>query len=76
MKEREPIKGHKFAFDICTEDRVYHLASETEQERQEWLETLNTLLFVDPRRQVRAPSYGRLLQTYQLKQQTAKSPMH
>ena len=60
VKEREPIKGHKFAFDICTEERVYHLASETEQERQEWLETLNTLLFVEPRRQVRTDSYERL----------------
>ena len=75
VKEREPIKGHKFAFDICTEERVYHLASETEQERQEWLETLNTLLFVEPRHQVRMGSYERLRQTclHAQTQLTAKS---
>ena len=52
VKEREPIKGHKFTFDICTEERVYHLASETEEERREWLDTLNTLLFEEPQKHV------------------------
>lgn len=52
VKEREPIKGHKFAFDICTFERVYHLACETEEERKDWINTLNTLLFEEPRKQV------------------------
>ena len=52
VKEREPIKGHKFAFDICTFERVYHLACETEKDRKLWIDTLNTLLFEEPRKQV------------------------
>ena len=39
-------------FDICTEERLYHLASETEEERREWIATLNNLLFEDPLRRV------------------------
>jgi hypothetical protein len=52
VKERDPIKGHKFAFDICTFERVYHLACETGEERKVWIDTLNTLLFEEPRKQV------------------------
>ena len=52
VKEREPIKGHKFAFDICTEERVYHLASESEEERREWIQMINSLLFEEPERHV------------------------
>ena len=52
VRERDPIKGHKFAFDICTVERLYHLACETEEERRVWLNTLNTLLFDEPQKQV------------------------
>ena len=54
MKEREPIKGHKFAFDVCTVERVYHLACETEENRKLWIDTLNTLLFEEPQKQVQS----------------------
>ena len=52
VKERDPLKGYKFVFDISTEDRVYHLASETEEERKNWITTLNDLLFGESLRQV------------------------
>ena len=47
MIPREPIKGHKFVFDVCTEGRTYHLAAETAQEKQDWIQTLNNLLFTE-----------------------------
>lgn len=40
-----PVKGHKFVLDICTKERMYHLAAETPSEKYEWMETLNDLLF-------------------------------
>ena len=52
VKERDPIKSYKFVFDICTEERVYHLASESEEERQNWITTLNNLLFGESQRKV------------------------
>ena len=44
---REPIKGHRSVFDVCTADRVYHLAAESSAEKAEWIYTLNDLLFTD-----------------------------
>ena len=44
---REPIKGHRSVFDVCTADRVYHLAAESVAEKAEWIHTLNRLLFTD-----------------------------
>lgn len=44
---REPIKGHRHVFDVCTEDRIYHLAAETAAEKRNWIDTLNTLLFTE-----------------------------
>ena len=41
----EPLKNFKFVFDVCTTDRVYHLAADTEEDRTEWVNTLKTLLF-------------------------------
>ena len=41
---RESIKGHKFVFDVCTHDRVYHLAAESIEEKQQWIGTLNRVL--------------------------------
>ena len=47
VKSREPIKGHKHVFDVHTEDRVYHLVAESGEDKQEWIDTLNTLLFTE-----------------------------
>ncbi|XP_064401081.1 sesquipedalian-1-like isoform X2 [Halichondria panicea] len=44
---REPIKGHKHVFDVHTEERVYHLVAESGEDKQEWVDTLNTLLFTE-----------------------------
>ena len=41
----EPIKHYKFVFDVCTTERVYHLAADTEEERSEWVSTLKELLY-------------------------------
>lgn len=41
----EPIKNYKFVFDVCTSERVYHLAADSEEERMEWVTTLKDLLF-------------------------------
>ena len=41
----EPIKHYKFVFDVCTSERVYHLAADTEEERSDWVSTLKDLLF-------------------------------
>lgn len=41
----EPIRHYKFVFDVCTTERVYHLAADTEEERLEWVSTLRDLLF-------------------------------
>ena len=45
---REPVKGHKFVFDVHTNNRVFHLAAETAVEKHEWVQTLNNLLFTKP----------------------------
>ena len=42
---QKPLKGHKFVFDVCTMERVYHLAAETAYEKQQWITVLNDLLF-------------------------------
>ena len=41
----ENIKNYKFVFDVCTSERVYHLAADTEKERLDWVSTLKDLLF-------------------------------
>lgn len=45
IHSREPVKGHKFVFDVCTAERIYHLAAESAEEKKNWLQTLNNLLF-------------------------------
>ena len=42
---QKSLKGHKFVFDVCTMERVYHLAAETAYEKQQWITVLNDLLF-------------------------------
>lgn len=42
---REPFRGHKHVFDVCTSDRVYHLNAESAEEKDEWIRALCTLLF-------------------------------
>ena len=50
---QKPLKGHKFVFDVCTIERVYHLAAETAYEKQQWMSVLNDLLFTkDGKQQV------------------------
>ena len=44
IANRESIKGHKFVFDVCTHGRVYHLAAESIEEKQQWIGTLNRVL--------------------------------
>ncbi len=34
-------------FDVHTEERVYHLVAESGEDKQEWVDTLNTLLFTE-----------------------------
>lgn len=41
----ESIKNFRFVFDVCTTERVYHLAADSEEERTEWVKTLKELLF-------------------------------
>ena len=53
VNSREPMKGHRHVFDIHTEERIYHLVAESGEEKQEWIDTLKTLLFTP---QVRRPS--------------------
>ena len=45
IHSREPVKGHKFVLDVCTAERTYHLAAESAEEKKNWLQTLNNLLF-------------------------------
>ncbi len=45
MTLNESIKNYKFVFDVCTSERVYHLAADTEEERLDWVSTLRELLF-------------------------------
>ena len=42
---REPYRGHKYVFDVCTSERVYHLNAENAEEKEEWIKTLCRLLF-------------------------------
>ncbi len=34
-------------FDVHTEERVYHLVAESGEDKQDWVVTLNTLLFTE-----------------------------
>ena len=42
---REPVRGHKYVFDVVTSERVYHLNAESADEKDEWIKTLCRLLF-------------------------------
>ena len=42
---REPLRGHKYVFDVCTSERVYHLNAENAEEKEAWISTLCRLLF-------------------------------
>ena len=44
IANREAIKGHKYVFDVCTQDRIYHLAAECIEDKQQWIGTLNKVL--------------------------------
>lgn len=56
---REPIKGHRSVFDVCTADRVYHLAAESAAEKAEWIYILNDLLFTHKNAQQAAQPQAR-----------------
>ena len=43
--KREPLKGHKHVFDIVTPTRVFHLSADTKEEREDWVDLLNTNIF-------------------------------
>lgn len=49
---REPVKGHRFVFDVHTNERVFHLAADSAVDKHDWVKTLNRLLFTDPGSQV------------------------
>lgn len=53
---REPVKGHKFVFDVHTNNRVFHLAADTAVEKHEWVQTLNNLLFTKPESKLHQPA--------------------
>ncbi len=45
LPHTDPIKNYKHVFDVCTEDRVYHLSAESSEDKWSWVNTLQNLLF-------------------------------
>ena len=55
--DSEPVKGHKFVFDVCTSERVYHLDAESAEQKEKWVTALCQLLFgEDQQRQPTNPT--------------------
>lgn len=64
VKNREPVKGHKFVFDLHTNDRVYHLAADNSSDKHDWIQTLNGLLFTPKNVCVSCALYGFIIYCY------------
>ena len=48
VTNRENMRGYKHVFDVCTSERKYHLVADSEVEKHDWIDTLNTTLFAGP----------------------------